>query len=116
MGQRGSKLLQITKYPTFWHFKGIFTSKNLVLNAFFGSTNLWRLLGEHRPLGVLLCYYMGLLSGSEGLKIAPNTKYLTSGHFKGIFTSKNLVLNTFSGSTNLWRLLGEYEPLGVLLC
>ena len=33
------------------------------------------------------------------------TKYMTFGHFKGIYTSKNLVLNTFSGSTNLWSFL-----------
>ena len=74
MGQRGSKLLKMTKYTTFGHFKGIFTSKNLVLNTFSVSTNLWRLLGEYRPFGVLLCYYIGLLSGLEGLKIAPNDK------------------------------------------
>ena len=44
-------------------------------------------------------------------------KYTTFGHCKGgISTSKNLVLNTFSGSTNLWRLIGEYEALDVLLC
>ena len=42
------------------------------------------------------------------------TKYTTFGHFKGISTSKKLVLITFSGSTNLWRLLGEYEALVVL--
>ena len=44
------------------------------------------------------------------------TKYTTFGHFMDISTSKNFVLNTFSGSTNLWRLLGEYELLGVFLC
>ena len=44
------------------------------------------------------------------------TKYTTFGHFKGIFTSKNLVLNIFSGGKNLWRLMGEYEALVVLLC
>ena len=44
------------------------------------------------------------------------TKYMTFGHFKGISTSKNLVLITFSGSMNLWRLIGEYETLDVLLC
>ena len=49
-------------------------------------------------------------------KMIKITKYTTFGHFKGIFTSKNLVLNTFSGSTNLWRLMGEYEALDVLLC
>ena len=59
---------------------------------------------------------MGLLNGSEGLKIAPNDQISDFGHFKGIFTSKNLVSNTFSGITNLWRLLGEYRPLVVLLC
>ena len=61
---------------------------------------------------------MGLLSGSEGLKMIKITKYTTFGHCKGggISTSKNLVLNTFSGSTNLWRLIGEYEALDVLLC
>ena len=48
-------------------------------------------------------------------KLLKMTKYTTFGHFKGIFTSKNFVLNTFSGRTNLWRLLGEYELLGVLL-
>ena len=65
-------MIKITKYMAFGHFKGISTSKNLVLSTFSGSTNLWRLLGEYRPLGVLLCYYIGLLSGSGGLKIAPN--------------------------------------------
>ena len=59
---------------------------------------------------------MGLLSGSGGSKLLKMTKYTTFGHFKGIFTSKNLVLNAFSGSTNLWRLMGEYEALDVLLC
>ena len=44
------------------------------------------------------------------------TKYTTFGHFKGISTSKNLVKNSFSGSTNLWRPMGEYEALNVLLC
>ena len=49
-------------------------------------------------------------------KMIKITKYMTFGHFKGIYTSKNLVLNTFSGSTNLWSFLGEYGHLGVLLC
>ena len=71
-GSEGLKIAQITKYTTFRHFKCISTSKNLVLNTFSGSTNLWRLLGEYGHLGVLLCWYMGLLSGSEGLKIAQN--------------------------------------------
>ena len=30
------------------------------------------------------------------------------------FTSKNIQLNTFSCSTNLWRLFTEYEPLKVI--
>ena len=65
-------MIKITKYTTIGHFMGISTSKNFVLNTFSGSTNLWRLLGEYGPLGVLLCLYMGRLSGSEGLKIAQN--------------------------------------------
>ena len=47
------------------------------------------------------------------------TKYMTFGHFKSIFNTKRLDmidLIIFSGSRNLWRLLGEYEPLDVLLC
>ena len=30
------------------------------------------------------------------------------------FTSKNIQLNTFSCSTNLWRLFTKYEPLKVI--
>ena len=71
-GSEGLKTAQITKYMTFGHFQCIFTSKNLVLNTFSGSTNLWWLLGEYGHLGVLLCSYMGFLSGSEVLKIAQN--------------------------------------------
>ena len=36
-------------------------------------------------------------------------------HLKGISTSHKSKMNTFSGSTNLWRLLGKYEPLHLLL-
>ena len=67
-GLEGLKLLKMIKYTTFGHFKYISTSKNLVLNTFSGSSILWRLLGEYELLGVLLCWYMGYLSGSEGLQ------------------------------------------------
>ena len=70
VGQKGLKIAPNDQISDFGHFKGIFTSENLILNTFSGSINLWRLLGEYGPLGVLLCLYMGLLSGSEGLKIA----------------------------------------------
>ena len=38
-------------------------------------------------------------------------RYTTFEHISYISTSKKLEFNALSGSTNLWRLLGEYEPL-----
>ena len=61
---RGRKLLKINKYETFQHFH----FKNLVLNTFSSSINLWRHLREYELLDVLLCQCMGLLKGLEGLK------------------------------------------------
>ena len=61
---RGPENDQNYQIYDFWTLYGHFHFKNFVLNTFSGSTNLWRLLGEYGPLGVLLCLYMGLLSGS----------------------------------------------------
>ena len=36
-------------------------------------------------------------------------------HFLDISTSQKLEMFTFSGSTNLWGILENYEPLHVLL-
>ena len=41
------------------------------MNTFSGSTNLWRLLGEHKPLDVLHWWSEGLLSRLRG-KIGQN--------------------------------------------
>ena len=38
----------------------------------------------------------------------------TFGDPKSIFTSEKIEINPFLGSTNLWRLSGEYELLIVL--
>ena len=59
---------------------------------------------------------MGLLSGSQGPKIAQFEKIYDFLALSEHFHFKNLVLNTFSGSKILWRLLGEYEALVVLFC
>ena len=69
---RGLIIAQNHQIYDFWALSMHFHFENLVLNTFSGSTNLSRLLGEYGHLGVLLCWYMGLLSGSEGLKIAQN--------------------------------------------
>ena len=61
---------------------------------------------------------MVLLSGPERLKIAQNDQ-IYDFLALSIFNTKRLDmidLIIFSGSKNLWRLLGEYEPLDVLLC
>ena len=55
-----------------------------------------------------------MVRGAQNCSKLPNIRRLLS--TECISLSKNLVLNTFSGSTNLWRLLGEYGHLGVLLC
>ena len=76
MGQRGSKLLKMTKYTTFGHFKCIFTSKNLVLNTFSGSINLWRLLGEYEHLGASMLVY-GVFEWVRGPdRMVEITKYM----------------------------------------
>ena len=39
---------------------------------------------------------------------------MTFWRFSNMFTLKTIKMNPFSGNTNLWRLLGECEPLKVL--
>ena len=83
------------------------------MNTFSGSTNLWRLFGEYEHLKVLCWYCKGPLRGSYGPKIGQNCmKYDILG--TNIFASKMIEMNPFSDSTNLWRLLGAYEPFKVL--
>ena len=111
-GQNNSK---ITIHTTLGHFNSIYTSQNIALNTFSGSTILWRHSGKYESLNVLLWWYTGLLSDSEGLKIAQNDHICHFWvHHEHFYFTKD-ILNTFSCSTNLWRLLGEYEPLNVLL-
>ena len=43
------------------------------------------------------------------------TLYTTFRNIWYTFTPYKLKINTFSGSANLWRLLGEYEHLNLLL-
>ena len=63
--------------------------------------------------------YMFFIDTSGGLRVRKGSenwsKLTTFGHFQYIFTSEKLEMNTFSGSTNSWRLLVNYEPLHVLL-
>ena len=44
------------------------------------------------------------------------TYNMALGHFSNISTSRKLKMNMFSGSNNLWRLLGEHEPFNALYC
>ena len=44
-------------------------------------------------------------------KLSKITLNMTFEHFSNISTSQKLEFNTFSGSTNLWRLSEDYEPL-----
>ena len=79
----------MTKYKNFGQFKYIFTSKNLVLNTFSGSINLWRLFGEYEHLGASMLVY-GVFEWVRGPdRMVEITKYMTFGHFNGISTSKN---------------------------
>ena len=69
--QNWSKLHEIWH---FGHFFIIFTSKKIEMNPFFGSTILWRLLGDYEPSSVLYCYCKRLSSGigAYGPKIGQN--------------------------------------------
>ena len=113
-GSEGLKIAQNDQICDFWNFKSISTSLNLILNTFSGTTNLQRLLGEYESLNALLCQYMGLLSGSEGLKVCsklPNIRLF--GQLRA-FPLQNCFEYIFF-VTNLWRLFREYEPLDVLI-
>ena len=110
--EKWSKLPNIRLLDTLWAFplqKTSFWIHFLVVQIYGG---FWENMG---PWVYFFAFIWGVWVGQRGSKLLKMTKYTTFGHFKGIFTSKNLVLNTFSGRTNLWRLLGEYELLGVLL-
>ena len=85
------------------------------MNTFSGSTIFWGLLEEYESLDIEYCYCKGLLSGSDGPKIGQNSAFMTFQHFLSISASKKLKMNRFCSSTNLWTLLGDYEPLHVLL-
>ena len=80
------------------------------MNPFSGSTILWSILGEYEPCNVLCWSCKGLLSGSYGPIIAklPDRRLE---HISLISTSRKLEVDRFSGSMNLWRFLGEYEPI-----
>ena len=73
-----------------------------------GSTNLRRLLRKHSPLNVPQWYCKGPLSVSKGPKISQNYMKYNIWALFNISTSCNLVMNMFSGSTNLWGLLGVF--------
>ena len=84
------------------------------MDRFSGSTNLWRLLREYELLIVLFGYCKGPLSGSYGSEIGQNCmKYDIWALFEH-FCFKEIEMNPFSGSTNFWRLLVEYEPFNIL--
>ena len=95
-------------------FYSISSSNNLVLNIFFWQYNFIESFGEFENFDVLICQYG--LSGSEGLKSGQNYQMYDFLAISEHFYFKRLSLNTFSGSTNSWRLLGECEPLDVLIC
>ena len=57
----------------------------------------------------------GFLVGHMVPKSAKKAENMTFWAFSNIFASNKIEMNPFSSSTNLERLLGEYEPLHVLL-
>ena len=107
-GIRGPKIGPNEQVYNFWAlFVHLHITK--VRNDYiFGSTNLWRLLGEHRPSNELQPWYVELWSGSEGPKnMVKTTRYMTFWHLLYISVRQKLQMITFSVSTNLWRLLEE---------
>ena len=85
------------------------------MNPFSGSTYLWKLFGEYEHLKVLCWYCKGPLSGSYGPEIGQNCmKYDILGTFQTFSLKKRIGMNTYSGSTFLWSILGEYEPFHIL--
>ena len=109
------KGLSITWNMTFEHFSNISTSWKLEMNTFSGSTIFWGLLEEYESLDIEYCYCKGLLSGSDGPKIGQNFSFYYFPALFEHFHSKKLKMDRFSGSTNLWTLLWEYNPSHVLL-
>ena len=57
--------------------------------------------------GRLLSHLLVIIENVE--KLHKITKYTTFGYFENFYIKKTIVLNTFSGTKKLWRLLGEYE-------
>ena len=77
------------------------------MNTFSGSTIFWGLLAEYEPFNLNYCYCKGLSSGYP--KIGQNyMKYDFWALFNHFSFGKILEMNTFSGITIFWRLLGEY--------
>ena len=66
----------------------------------------------------LLMYFLGSIKGfwvgQRVRKLVKMTLYTTFRNIWYTFTPYKLKINTFSGSTNFWGLLGEYKPLNVL--
>ena len=72
-------------------------------------------MGEYEQLNVL---FNVTIKGFWGSHVVPKfvkiTWNITFGHISLISTSRKLEMDTFSGSTNLWRLLEKFEPLDIL--
>ena len=102
---------------SFWSPFEHFTSKQIDMNPYSGINTLCCILGEYEPFNVLCWQCKGLLSGSYDPKIGYNCmKFDILGDFSNISTSQKLEMNTFSISTILRRLLGEFEPSSVFYC
>ena len=82
----------------------------------------WRTTRQSIPTGtghwqpsfrweIPFCHFFNMVP-----KLDKITCNMTFGHFSNISTSWKLEMNIFSGSTNLRRLLGEYEPFNALYC
>ena len=56
----------------------------------------------------------GFLVGHMVPKLAKNAGNMTFWAFLNIFASNKIEMNPLSGSTNLERLLGEYDTLKVI--
>ena len=95
---------------TSWALFDHFHLKNIEMNIFSGGTFFWRLLGEYEPLSVPYCYCKELSSESRayGPKVGQNYMKYDFWALYDHFHFKKIVMNSFSGSTNLCRLLEEY--------
>ena len=94
-------------YTTFELFLNTSTSWKLEIDTFSDSTNLWGLLGDYGASNTSRWWIMGLIRGLQVQIWAKLTSFTTSGSISPRMTVQKALIDTFSGGTNSWGLLGD---------